>query len=331
MSKNLFTDKDVKKLSKNKYVKKVSNKAITYTNEFKEKVVFETENYWKFPRQVFEECGFDIDVIGLKRIENAAYKWRKQYKQCGELKDDRGKLGRPLQRELSDAEKLKRAEAKIHLLEAENELLKKRYDTTRNINIRRHSQMETIKKVIEEYNIKGMTKYLCNCLGVSTSGNYNYLKNENKRLIQEEKDKKDLDLILKAYKFKNRHKGARQIKMVLENEFGINFNLKKIRRLMKKYNLKCPIRKANPYRKIMKATKEHSTCENKVNRQFKTGIPYNILLTDITYLFYGKGKKCYLSTIKDAETNEILTYYLSENITLEMSVETVKKLKKINI
>ena len=125
MSNILFTDKDVKKLSKNKYVKKISNKAITYTNEFKEKVVFETENYREFPRQVFEECGFDIDVIGLKRIENAAYKWRKQYKQCGKLKDDRGKLGRPLRRELSDAEKLKRAEAKIHLLEAENELLKK--------------------------------------------------------------------------------------------------------------------------------------------------------------------------------------------------------------
>ena len=51
--------------------------------------------------------------------------------------------------------------------------------------------METIKKVIEEYNLKGMTKYLCNCLGVSTSGYYNYLKNEDKRLLQDKKDKKD--------------------------------------------------------------------------------------------------------------------------------------------
>lgn len=126
MSKILFTDKEVNKLKKNKYVESVSNKSITYTDAFKEKVVFETENYKKFPRQVFEECGFDIDVIGIKRTENAAYKWRKQYKQRGELKDSRkGKSGRPLERELSDAEKLKRAEAKIHLLEAENELLKK--------------------------------------------------------------------------------------------------------------------------------------------------------------------------------------------------------------
>ncbi len=126
MSKIIFSDNEVKNLIKNKYVKNVTNKAITYTDEFKEKLVFETENYKKFPRQVFEECGFNIEIIGKARIEKAAYRWRKQFKELGQLKDTRkGKSGRPLERELSDAEKLKPAEAKIHLLEAENELLKK--------------------------------------------------------------------------------------------------------------------------------------------------------------------------------------------------------------
>ena len=126
MSKIIFSDNEVKNLIKNKYVKNVTNKAITYTDEFKEKLVFETENYKKFPRQVFEECGFNIEIIGKARIEKAAYRWRKQFKKLGQLKDTRkGKSGKPLERELSDAEKLKRAEAKIHLLEAENELLKK--------------------------------------------------------------------------------------------------------------------------------------------------------------------------------------------------------------
>ena len=72
MSKVLFTDNEVRKLRKNKYVKNVSNNSITYTDEFKEKIVFETENYKKFPRQVFEECGFDINIIGIKRAEDAA-------------------------------------------------------------------------------------------------------------------------------------------------------------------------------------------------------------------------------------------------------------------
>ena len=126
MSNIVCTDSEVKKLRKKKYARNVSNKSITYTDEFKEKVVFETENYKKFPRQVFEECGFDIGIIGIKRVENEAYKWRKQYKNLGELKDTRKyKYGRALKRELSNTEKLKRAEAKIKLLEAENELLKK--------------------------------------------------------------------------------------------------------------------------------------------------------------------------------------------------------------
>lgn len=61
-----------------------------------------------------------------KKIESAAYRWRKQYKNTGELKDARKKIkGRPRIHELSESEKLKRAEAKIKLLEAENELLKK--------------------------------------------------------------------------------------------------------------------------------------------------------------------------------------------------------------
>ena len=172
-----------------------------------------------------------------------------------------------------------------------------------------------------------MTKYLCDTIGVSKSGYYNYLKNEYKRISNNKKDQKDFEWILKAYRFKNRKKGSRQIKMVLDNEFDIHFNLKKVQRLMKKFELKCPIRKANPYRRMMKATKEHSTCENLVNRNFKTGTPYKVLLTDITYLFYN-NTKCYLSTIKDAETNEILAYYISESLSLEISLETVKKLHR---
>ena len=112
MSKILFTDSQVKKLSKNKWIKNITNKGITYTNEFKYKLVEECENYKKFPQDVFRECGIDP--------------WRKQLNSTGEIIDTRkGTSGRPLERELSDKEKLERAEAKIKLLEAENELLKK--------------------------------------------------------------------------------------------------------------------------------------------------------------------------------------------------------------
>lgn len=51
MSKILFTDSQVKKLSKNKWIKNISDKAITYTNEFKIKLVKETEGFKKFPQE----------------------------------------------------------------------------------------------------------------------------------------------------------------------------------------------------------------------------------------------------------------------------------------
>ena len=126
MSKILFTDAQVKKLSKNKWIKNITNKGITYTNEFKHKLVKECENYKKFPQEVFRECEIDPEIVGKRRIESSAYRWRKQLKSIGEITDTRTtNSGNTLKRELADKEKLERAEARIKLLEAENELLKK--------------------------------------------------------------------------------------------------------------------------------------------------------------------------------------------------------------
>ena len=123
MSKKLFTDVQVKKLSKNKWIKNVTNKGITYTNEFKYKLVKECENYKKFPQEVFRECGIDSEIVGKGRIEASAHRWRKQLNYIGKITDTRTtNSGNTLKRELSDKEKLERAEARIKLLEAENEL-----------------------------------------------------------------------------------------------------------------------------------------------------------------------------------------------------------------
>ncbi|MBT2736012.1 IS3 family transposase, partial [Bacillus sp. ISL-7] len=89
----------------------------------------------------------------------------------------------------------------------------------------------------------------------------------------------------------------------------------------------CPVRRANPYKKMLKATQEHSVLPNLLNREFKQEIPGKVLLTDITYLYYGKGQKAYLSTIKDSSTNEILAYNLSDRLTLDLATDTLAKLK----
>lgn len=175
-----------------------------------------------------------------------------------------------------------------------------------------------------------MVQHLCVLAGVSRSGYYRYFSEEaaNRRQARHQEDEKVKEVILKAFHFRGRSKGARQIKMTLEDQFKITYNLKLIRRIMKKFQIICPIRKANPYRRMAKATKEHRTLPNLLNRQFKQGIAGKVLLTDITYLSYGKGKRAYLSTIKDAETNEILAYEVSNKLTLDIALNTLKKLKK---
>ena len=85
---------------------------------------------------------------------------------------------------------------------------------------------------------------------------------------------------------------------------------------MRKYNIVCPHRKPNKYKQIAKATKEHSTLSNPLNRKFKQNIPRKVLLTDISYLSYGQGLRAYLSAIKDSSTNEILAYEVSSNLKL---------------
>lgn len=189
---------------------------------------------------------------------------------------------------------------------------------------------EIIKELVQKYDEKAQVKHLCEIAKVSRSGYYNYfsgksIKNRNKKEIQDEKDR---DIILDAF---NRHgykKGAKGIKMTLENEDKIIFNLKHIRRIMKKYNIICPIRKAEPYKQMLKKDLEHRTVENKLKRDFKQEKPGKVLLTDITYLSYGYYKRAYLSTIKDASTNEIMAYKLSTNLYLDFVLNTMWDLTK---
>ena len=127
MTKIYLTEKQQAQLKCNPNVQAVSEKAITYTDEFKRHFIAESEK-GKLPRAIFEEAGLDVELIGLERVSSSAKRWRAAYRKAGidGLQDTRKtNSGRPLERELSLEEKYARLEAKTRLLEAENELLKK--------------------------------------------------------------------------------------------------------------------------------------------------------------------------------------------------------------
>ena len=104
-------------------------------------------------------------------------------------------------------------------------------------------------------------------------------------------------------------------------------NHKKITRLMKKFNLFCPIRKANPARRMAKALKTSNYADNILKRHFDEYGPGYVLETDITYLFYGqKRSKAYLSVVKDGFTKQILSYVLSSSLEEDFVLETINQL-----
>ena len=127
MSKKLFTEEEVNILKNNEYVKKVSLKGITYTDEFK-RIFIDESNSGKTARIIFEEYGFPVEILGMRRIKGCSDRWRSAFKSGGvsKLIDTRKyNNGRPIEKDMSIEEKYKKLEAKMKLLQAENELLKK--------------------------------------------------------------------------------------------------------------------------------------------------------------------------------------------------------------
>ena len=324
-----FTEEEIEYLSSNIYVESVNEKQITYRIEFKQFFVREYMN-GKGPTLIFESVGLYKRILGAKRIEKATSRWMKAYEN-GTLDVSATLLNRhPVlkAKNITDKELIRRQEAKIKLLELEVELLKKIDLKERGLigsqRLKSSDIFELIRITIRDNNLKNVVSYLCASAGVSRSGYYNYLSNESKRERREEIDIKVRDDILMAISFRGYKKGSRSIKMLLEDKFGICYNRKRIMRIMRKYNIVCPIRRKKYKYKV---TKEHKVCKNYLQREFKQNVPGKVMLTDISYLQYGNAKTAYLSTILDASTNEILSFKVRENMKLDLVISTLNELK----
>ena len=324
-----FTEEEIEYLSSNIYVESVNEKQITYTIEFKQFFVREYMN-GKGPTLIFESVGLYKRILGAKRIEKATSRWMKAYEN-GTLDVSATLPNRhPVlkAKNITDKELIRRQEAKIKLLELEVELLKKIDLEERGLigsqRLKSSDIFELIRITIRDNNLKNVVSYLCASAGVSRSGYYNYLSNESKRERREEIDIKVRDDILMAISFRGYKKGSRSIKMLLEDKFGICYNRKRIMRIMRKYNIVCPIRRKKYKYKV---TKEHKVCKNYLQREFKQNVPGKVMLTDISYLQYGIAKTAYLSTILDASTNEILSFKVRENMKLDLVISTLNELK----
>jgi putative transposase len=156
---------------------------------------------------------------------------------------------------------------------------------------------------------------------VSRSGYYKWLK----RADEPEKDHADY-LLIKAVFDKGRARyGWRTIQMKLKTQ-GTAMNHKKIQRIKIKYRLYTKIRQANPYKAMIKKTREHRIFENILGRDFRRVEPDKVFCTDITYLPFNR-RLAYLSAIKDVATREVVAWNVSLRPEMDLVLGTLGRMK----
>lgn len=104
-------------------------KSIAYSKNFKIRAV-KLYNDGLTPTEIFRKEGFDLNVIGKDKPKECLKRWNKVYRAKGEeglIIETRGRLGgRPKKPEdKTDADKIKRLEAEVAYLKAENDFLVK--------------------------------------------------------------------------------------------------------------------------------------------------------------------------------------------------------------
>jgi putative transposase len=156
---------------------------------------------------------------------------------------------------------------------------------------------------------------------VSRSGYYKWLRHAG----EPEKDWADY-LLIKAVFDRGRGKyGWRTTQMKLAAK-GTVMNHKKIQRIKIKYRLFTKIRRANPYKAILRKTKEHRIFENKLERKFQQNEPQKTYCTDITFLPFNR-RFAYLSAVKDVATREIVAWNTSMHPQMDLVLGTLERMR----
>lgn len=126
MSKRIFSSEEQQLLQNNQYVKRCSDRSITYTTQFKKQAIQQYEEGLT-ATEIFKQAGFNIDLIGRKHPKGCLRRWRATYKKNGAtgLTEARGKnsTGRKKKPYHTEADRLKWLEAEVRYLKAENAFL----------------------------------------------------------------------------------------------------------------------------------------------------------------------------------------------------------------
>lgn len=124
MSKQFFTEEQQLLLRQNPYVYSVSDTQLSLTKEFKEHFMA-AYKAGDTPRKILEDHGFDIEVIGQKRVGNISQSIRHEYKLYGHFEEGHARCARSSGDADAEMDELERLRHEVSYLRQEVEFLKK--------------------------------------------------------------------------------------------------------------------------------------------------------------------------------------------------------------
>jgi transposase InsO family protein len=171
----------------------------------------------------------------------------------------------------------------------------------------------------------GLSATQCLCMfGVSRSGYYSWAQRQKdtngSRAAKQESRNELKEKFRKIVRKLGFVPGKRTFQTYMWRDFNISISVKRCRTLMREMNLVANKPKKDAYKHQATHDHEYASPENRVNQNFYVG-PRKVILTDITYLYYGFARTpIYLCAFRDAYTKEILGH----DIDIHMTVELVK-------
>lgn len=130
MSRKIFTEEQQQLLRQNPYVYSVTASRLQLTREFKE-IFMAAYNTGESPREILVDHGFDIDIIGERRIWSISQHIRSEYKQHGEFHEGYGPRSRRTaagslpDQPMTEKEEIQQLRHEVDYLKQEMEFLKK--------------------------------------------------------------------------------------------------------------------------------------------------------------------------------------------------------------
>lgn len=130
MNRKVFTEEQQQLLRQNPYVYSVTASRIQLTKEFKE-LFLAAYNAGSSPREILVNYGFDISILGERRIWSISRHIRDEHEKYGEFHEGYGRRSTPASRDtdqshpVSEKDELRQLRSEVNYLKQEMEFLKK--------------------------------------------------------------------------------------------------------------------------------------------------------------------------------------------------------------